>query len=31
VLLGANGIASDAFDGDDVLYELGFRFELDGE
>ncbi|NBC22349.1 MAG: outer membrane beta-barrel protein [Gammaproteobacteria bacterium] len=31
VLLGANGIASDAFDGDDVLYEIGFRFELDGE
>lgn len=31
VLIGANGIASDAFDSDDVLYELGFRFDLDGE
>lgn len=29
-LVGANGIASDAFDGDDVLYEVGFRFNLDG-
>lgn len=28
VLLGANGIASEAFDSDDILYELGFRFDL---
>lgn len=28
LLIGANGIASDAFDGDDILYELGFRFDL---
>ncbi len=28
VLLGANGIASDAFDSDDILYEAGFRFDL---
>ena len=31
LLVGANGIASDAFDSDDVLYEIGFRFNLDGE
>ncbi len=31
LLVGANGIASDAFDSDDVLYEVGFRFNLDGE
>lgn len=30
VLVGANGIASDAFDSDDVLYEIGFRFDLSG-
>lgn len=29
VLVGANGIASDAFDADDILYEVGFRFDLD--
>ncbi len=28
VLVGANGIASEAFDSDDVLYEVGFRFDL---
>ncbi|MEQ8858071.1 MAG: outer membrane beta-barrel protein [Pseudomonadales bacterium] len=29
VLIGANGTAGDAFDADDILYEVGFRFELD--
>ncbi len=28
ILLGANGIDSSNFDGDDILYEVGFRFDL---
>lgn len=28
VMIGASGIDSDTFDSDDVLYEIGFRFDL---
>ena len=28
VMIGASGIDSDTFDSDDILYEIGFRFDL---
>jgi len=28
ILIGAKGINNDSFDGDDILYEIGFRFDL---
>jgi hypothetical protein len=27
-LLGVSGVESDVFDSDDILYEIGFRFDL---